>query len=373
MLSRREFLSGASTLTIASVISTAAGADVSFEARFQGFGRTVMNAIGGYANLAKGFVFSSDPTNADAKGYPINTPLVPWIANPSMPIGYFGDYVFKFKGRGSMQFSPCAIIRSGGANIVNVAKDFGDTGGNTTILDKSNPRVVLAFGAFIQNISQSPESNGAGGRRIRLTFKPGYANSMSLVVRVQALDHHGQSAALGIWNCARIDGNTLDLISNVTTGMPSTWDSRDPYIGPGGEAISQASDVAVYILNQGSFSKFADLVFCKLGNETLVDAGKIVDPDLIAQLQYEKPAWLRFMDLSAVQASYENDFPRRVPITNLYYPGSSGRYVPDYWVGTITRRADDTYTCANPIASGGGGYVDNESRSGHHRLSERWK
>ena len=52
--------------------------------------------------------------------------------------------------------------------------------------------------------------------------------------------------------------------------------------------------------------------------------GKIVDPELIAELQYEKPAWLRFMDLSAVQASYENDFSRRVRVTSAYYPGSSG-------------------------------------------------
>ena len=71
-----------------------------------------------------------------------------------------------------MQFSPAAIVRSGGGSIVGLAKESGDTGGNTTILDKSNPRVVLSFGAFIQNISESPESNGASGRRIRLTFKP---------------------------------------------------------------------------------------------------------------------------------------------------------------------------------------------------------
>jgi hypothetical protein len=356
MLNRRQFLSGASAYTIASVSPISANALPNSGTT----GRTVINAVAGYANLAKGFIFNGDPNNSDVDGYPIRTPLSSWIANPSMPAGYFGDYVWKFRGRGSMQFSPGAIIRSGGINVVGVTVNTGDTGGNTTILDKTNPRVVMAFGALIQNISPSPAGNDAGGRRIRLTFKPGYANSMSSIVRVQALTGHGQGAAVGIWNCVKIDGSTLDLTTSVTTGLPSVWDSSDPYRGPGGEAISQATNIAVYIYNQGTFSGFTNVVFCKAENERLVDAGKIVDPELIAQLQYEKPAWLRFMDASAVQASYENDFSRRVPATSAYYPGSGGRYVPDYWAGTIKRGVDDGYTCSNPTASTKGGYIDNE-------------
>ena len=199
----------------------------------------------GYANLAKGFIFSSDPTNSDHNGYPSRTPSSAWVANPSMPVGYFGDYVWKFRGRGSMQFSPCGITARRGAKVAGASGNSGDTGGNTTILDKINPRVVMAFGAFIQNISESPVSNGAGGRRIRITFKPGYANYMSGVIKVQALNGRGQAAALGIWNCVRIDGSTLDLTTSVSTGSPSAWDRSDPYRGLGGEAISQATNIAV--------------------------------------------------------------------------------------------------------------------------------
>ena len=43
------------------------------------------------------------------------------------------------------------------------------------------------------------------------------------------------------------------------------------------------------------FSGFSNLVFCKAENESLVDSGKIADPELIEQLKYLKPAWLRFM------------------------------------------------------------------------------
>jgi hypothetical protein len=355
MLNRRQILAGAGASTLAELLPSRP-----LLANTEVAGRTVINAISGYANLAKGFVFSSDPTIADANGYPMRTPPTNWGANPSMPEGYFGDFVWKFRGRGSMQLSPGAIIRSGGANIVGISGNSGDIGGNTTILDKTNPRVVFAFGAIIQNISPSPVSNGANGRRIRLTFKPGYTTYTSSVVKVQALAGRGQAAAAGVWSCVRIDANTLDLVSNVANGQPATWDSSDPYGGSGGEAIWQASNIAVYILSQGTFSRFSNLVFCKTENEPLVDAGKIVDPELIEQLKYLRPAWLRFMDLIGVQASYENGFDRRVPVSHMYYPGSSGRFVPDYWVGTMRRGPDDAYICSSPTASGSGAYVDNE-------------
>jgi hypothetical protein len=356
MLNRREVIVGAAASAFADVMTNSPEAI----ATGLGPGKTVINAITGFANLAKGFVFSSDPAYSDFNGYPIRTPVSSWLANPSMPEGYYGDFIWKFRGRGSMQLSPCAIIRSGGGNIVGVNGNSGETGGNTTILDKTNPRVVLAFGGVIQNISPSPLSNGAGGQRIRLTFKPGYANHASGMVRVQALAGHGQAAAAGVWNCVRIDDKTLDLITSVTSGRPSAWVGGDPYLGPGGEAIWQAANMAIYILNQGTFSGFRDLVFCKQENEAYLDSGKIVDPELIEQLRYLRPAWLRFMDLSGVQASYENDFSRRVTVNQLCYPGASGRYVPDYWVGSIRRGANDAYDCSNPKASGGGAYVDGE-------------
>src|SRR2546430_150050 len=152
MLNRRDFLAGSAALTIAPVVSLAANSILTDPAAAVS-GRTVINAITGYANLAKGFGFTTDPTNSDANGYPIKT-----------------------------------------------------------------------------------------------------------------LAGRGQAAAVGIWNCIRIDGSTFDLVSNVTTGLPSVWDHSDPYIGPGGEAISQASNVAVYFLNQGKFSGFTNLIFCKLAN-----------------------------------------------------------------------------------------------------------
>ena len=67
------------------------------------------------------------------------------------------------------------------------------------------------------------------------------------------------------------------------------------------------------------------------------------------------------MDLTAVQGSYESDFARRVPAASAHYPGpGAGRYVPDYWAGSIRRGADDSYTCSNPAASGPGPYADSE-------------
>src|SRR2546421_9945548 len=92
MLNRRHFLSGASASAVAAAmpLSSQAAADATAA------GRTVIGAHTAYANLAKGFIFQSDPTNSDVNGYPIRTPNPGLSANPSMPDGYFGDYVWKF-------------------------------------------------------------------------------------------------------------------------------------------------------------------------------------------------------------------------------------------------------------------------------------
>ena len=119
MLNRRQILASAGAAALVETISFGAQS-----ANNGSGGRTVINAVTGFANLAKGFGFASDPTNMDANGYPIRTPTTNWLANPSMPEGYFGDFVWKFRGRGSMQFSPGAIIRSGGTNIVGVNGNF---------------------------------------------------------------------------------------------------------------------------------------------------------------------------------------------------------------------------------------------------------
>ena len=65
MLDRRQFLSGASAVTLAELLPSAVRAGSA-----DAGARTVINAIAGYANLAKGFIFNSDPTNQDANGYP---------------------------------------------------------------------------------------------------------------------------------------------------------------------------------------------------------------------------------------------------------------------------------------------------------------
>ena len=100
MLDRRQLLSGAGALALSELLPSAASAANTDS------GRIVINAVAGYANLAKGFNFSSDPGNQDANGYPLRTPARSLSANPSMPEGYFGDFVWKFRGRGSMSSRP---------------------------------------------------------------------------------------------------------------------------------------------------------------------------------------------------------------------------------------------------------------------------
>jgi hypothetical protein len=365
-ISRREVLSGASAAALMLGMPKWAGAAIDGSSSSQ-MGRMVMNSNTVFANLAKGFTFAVDPANADANGYPISTPAKPIGTNPSFASNYYGDFVWKWSGQGSMQMGAALIIRSGFGHFVGGSggrSGSGDQVGNITMVSQTSPRVVIAFGGIIQKISAGA-SNGAGGNYIRITTKSGAVDVMGLSsssapVKIQALSGHGQAAADGIWNVSKVDSSTFDLTTNTSTGLPSAYNAGDPYSGPGGEFICQGFNLSLYLLNQGRFSGFTNLVFCTAANESWVDSGKLVDPTYTAQLQYLKPAWLRHMDLSAVQASFENDFSRRVPASYINF--QARRIVKDYWVGAITRRgAGDAYTCANPTASPSSGpYLDCE-------------
>ncbi len=352
-ISRRDVLSGASAAALVLGMPKQAGAATDGSSSSQ-MGRMVMNSGTVFANLAKGFTFAVDPANADANGYPISTPTNPIGTNPSFASNYYGDFVWKWSGQGSMQIAAALIIRSGFGHFVGGSggrSGSGDQVGNITMLSQTSPRAVIAFGGIIQKISAGA-SNGAGGNYIRITTKSGVVDviglsSTSAPVKIQALSGRGQAAAEGIWNVAKVDSSTFELTSNTSTGLPSVYNAGDPYRGLGGEFICQGFNLSLYLLNQGRFSGFTNLVFCTAANESWVNSGKLVDPTYAAQLQYLKPAWLRHMDLSAVQASFENDFSRHVPASYINFPAR--------------RFVKDAYTCVNPAASPTSGpYLDCE-------------
>src|SRR5258708_6006049 len=114
MLTRRDLLSRASVAALALGLPEQSAAWV-----IHGSGvtstntnRVTINASLGFLNLAKNFYFNIDPANASSDGYPVVAPTSGWNANIAMPLGYYGNFVWKFSGQGSIQIAAQSILVS---------------------------------------------------------------------------------------------------------------------------------------------------------------------------------------------------------------------------------------------------------------------
>lgn len=329
----------------------------------------------GYANLIKGFGFSPDIANQDANGNPVTTPTSSMTAGstPSMPFGYYGTFVWKWSGTGSMNISgnPPVVVSSGGTSVFEINANAGDLGpGNFTICTQAitaiaNPRIVFAFGWNIQSIS-----NGSG--LIRINTKTNFVNSGSGYGIQQGADQNGNvgklvqitgananTGANGTWAITNLTASSFDLVGSTFTNAQA---------GVAGTGIFASGGLSISIVNRATFSGFSNVVWARSNEEAAVDAGQLISNDYIAQLQYvtnpgsniSARAWLRMMDFNNVQSSLESDFDERLPATYLSYPTSGGAFRPDYYVGTITNGGSDNYTASNPTHSGAGSYQDQE-------------
>jgi hypothetical protein len=429
-LTRRDFIhAGCAVGAVMLSASKVDSAEAAIDGLSSGNPNRVTLNVGptSWVNLAKGFAFNVPPNIADSNGYPRSTPPANIGSNPPWAPSYTGQVVWKWQGRASMQLSPAAIIWSGGRYVTGVApSNTGDVGGNFSIVDQTNPRVVFSFGYNIQKLSQSSALNAAGQQVIRLTTKANFlgqylggtnggsisgttlttASSANVAVgltlggpdvvvgtkivsgngtswqvnisqtvssttlrfaypgpTVTIANQTGQAAATGTWATHVVDAQNMDLVGSI-------WNPSDPHSGPSGQALSSLNAIgAAYILAQGKFSGFSNLVICKAANEALVDAGQITDPDLINQYKYlmnhetapfSQRGWLRFMDVIGVQGSYECDFANRIHAGYISYANSTNYFPTAYWAGAITNSGGDAYTCAGPPASDGGTYADLE-------------
>ena len=355
MLTRRALLAGTTALTLAGAEPCRAWIHGGIPTNNN---RVTINAPAGYLNIAKTFAFNIDPTNQSSDGYPVTTPSSSWTAgsSPSMPAGYYGSFVWKFSGQGSMQVFGSVVVTSGGTSIVGLGTNTGDASGNVTILSQTNPRVVFAFGWNIQAISQGA-SNGSGGNFIRISTKTGYfANGGATGLVVNITGANTNTGANGTWTVTQIDNQTFDLQGTVYTNAQAS---------AAGTAIYVGTALSIFMLGSGTFSSMSNLVWCKAGDETAITNGQIIDNTLLSQLQAlmggSSPStygWLRFMDLSGVQANYEGDFSQRMPSTYLCY--TAQRWCSGYWTGAITN-SSDAYTCSDPSVStwSGSAYIDN--------------
>lgn len=376
-IARRHFLFGSASLLALTVTPSEARFPRGSAASGTNSSRVTVNAPAGFLNIAKGWVFTIDPNNMTSDGFPVSKPSSgTYGANPSFPLGYYGQYVWKWTGTGSMAWSagPPLIVTTSTVNgsnspvIFELPAGTGDLApGNHSLVDQAlsagltNPRIVFSVGWNIQSISD----NGSGA--VRITTKTGYVTGGPAAGTVVFIS--GVNTNTGINNQAfaitPIDGQNFDLVGSTFTNSGSV----------AGTAIYAPLNQSVLFNSTFGPSSFSisNLVVCRSADESAITAGQICDATLVSQIQSLKGTpggvgrsgdfWLRFMDQSGVQGSYECDFAQRIAPT---YNGYSNVqfYRPGYWTpstsGAITNTSD-ALTCADPSVStwNGTSYIDN--------------
>ena len=136
--------------------------------------RTVINVPNQgqhYLNVAKQFVWNTDPRIIDTDGYPISTPSYAWVCNPSMTLGYYGSWTWSWAGTASMLFTPPIIVLSGGTYF-GLAGSAGDVPGNAQMVSQSNPTSRFPMRLKIESI----KSGGPGGTAITIVAKTGWVS-----------------------------------------------------------------------------------------------------------------------------------------------------------------------------------------------------
>ena len=357
-MNRRDFIHAGCSIGVATLLPSANGSPGLNDSR------VTINVQMGYLNIAKTFFFNIEPTNASADGYPLTTPSHSWGCNPSMPLGYYGDLIWKFSGQGSMQILAQSILVSSTSASTTIhelrGSISGAVSGNITISGQTNPRIVFQFGWNIQSIGRGA-SDDNGHNLIRVIVPKDNFDRGGFTGAIVAISGaNSNTGANGTWTVTRIDPQTFDLQGSIYTNSQTS---------AAGKAVYSAQNLSVFMPAFGTYSKMSDLVICRASDEAEIVSGAIVDTVLVDQLKYlmngesrGNPGWLRFMDAAAVQGSYESDFSQRMLTSYLCY--APARYVSGYWVNNIISDGDDAYTCSNPPYSTSqgwtGDYVDGE-------------
>jgi hypothetical protein len=380
--SRRDFIHAGCAIGAASLIPDAAEAWIhGTSLGALNLSRTVINVPSDgqlYLNIAKRFFFNVLPgsSNQTTDGYPTNGTLGAGVtANVAFPDGYYGQFLWKWTGAASMQSVGIPwIVYSGGASVFEIQTASGDGAGNMTIAPPTGsggvtaPRIVFNYGWNIQQISDSGISNGHGGNLALVTVKNGFFSSGFTGTTV-GISGTGTSQDGVVTTLTSQNGTTTFTLDNSTYVSGS---------GVAGTAIFVASNASLNLQGGQTFNNFANLVVCKTGDETNITSGLIWDTVFVNQLRYlmqsgsrGNPGWLRWMDLTAVQGSYEGDFVNRMPVSAMSY--NKSRYVNGYYTGSLAWNAGDAYTCSNPSYSAAqgwtGAYQDGEIVQGQFSVT----
>lgn len=372
-ISRRKFIAALSTIlvTFGSVNEAAARIRGSVASA----GTTNDNRVSinvpstGWMNIAKTAIFTLPAgTVVNNDGFP--TSALSSSCSLELLSDFYDQYVWKWTNTMAMQFIslPAIVYAGGGTSTPSINQGGGPAGtgwvaGNFTVgAASANPRVVFNFGTLVTAVS------GGSGSLVTITHaatSSGFSTGTKFKFKV------GCSANLtngnnsdGSWTITNVSPTSFTL--NGSTGVVSPTVTGSGGVGTQTEAIKNQPNCSFTYLNSGTWSNPTGLVLCRVTDETAVNAGQIYTQEFVNQILELKGTplsvgrggdfWLRFMDTTGVQGSFEADFSQRKTVSTQSWT-STINLINAYQAGTITNTGasgnfTDLYSCAsNPSAS----------------------
>jgi hypothetical protein len=321
----------------------------------------------GLMNFAKAWSPTSPapltPAQIDSNGYPNNITLGSAVSSGiNLMPNYYGQYVHSWTGLGAMQYiGRDAIVNDGGA-FCGLGANTGVVTGNFTI-SGINPSVTFKFGTLVTGISGGSGSlvtiitaslNFGSGIGTNNTVRFGVGCSSNLI--------NGPNPD-GSWTITNVSGTQFTL--NNSTGVISPTVTTTGGVGSQTEAVIANSNPSLQY-NATTFTGFTSLVICAAANATAISNGQIWDQAFVNQILTLKGTpggvgrggdfWLRFMDTSGVQGSFECDFSQRLTATSQSWTSTANTPIA-YYAGAITNGGasggfTDLFSCAsNPSNS----------------------
>lgn len=319
-----------------------------------------------YANIAKSMAIqsfgSNTPANLSTNGFPsgvLNGNIS--LTQAGLPQNYFDRFVHVSTGNAILNLfnMPPLIVYSGGNAVQSVSPSntgvSNTGGGGISLLPNGNWNVEFAFGDLVTAVAD----NGSG--LVRLTL----SNSSSLSTygtgaKVQVHNVTNLSPTT-VWTMTKIDNTHADLQGSTYSGTMAVVGGSP---GTASEMIVQVGSASwSWLQSTTGFTNanntISSWIFCKKADLASILAGNEIRSDVISSVVTNAPAWLRFMDMSAVQAS-QGQFQYLPPSTYAHFQSNPGFWLPDYYGGT-TAGSSDAYTVnPGPMSPTSGAYFDGE-------------
>lgn len=373
MLSRRNFLQSTVSLLVLAKMDSAA-ASIHGSPSLSGNAPVIVNyngdTTGAFLNIAK-FIqpFSSQsgfPSLMSGSGvgyaeYPNGTfTSTATAGGVKLDPTYYGHYLMSWGGTGtiSTQASNPVVIYNGGATVTGLSgANTGEVSGNFQI-SGANANVEFAFGVLISAVSTSLAGDHGGAGLVKFTVTTGHAGNFVDGMTFKFSNITGLPTGPnsdGSWSIFAIDNAHFSVQGSSayagSVGITGTG-------GPGVQSDGIYSWSSVHGDLSGTYSSFANLIWCRKNDLADIQAGKLVTPEIVAAFAGTKASFIRFMDMCQIQNVLLPAYAHRVLPGDFSWTTNIHKFA--YWGGVLTNTSD-AFTCSNPSASpASGAYVDGE-------------